>query len=751
MDADTYCLEQEKPLDDDLHFEPYPNLESHPLEDVAERLSQSAAKGEWNEVGKICQKDWLLDVPITKLGGTVLHLAAYHNLEDIFELLLQQLAPGSLLAKTYLKRKNFKGNTPLHYAASVGSVRTCRSIIDKADSTTLLSVRNNEGETPLFSAVLHGHKDAFLYLDSICCPEEISNYWTRKNDDTILLCAISEEHYELSLIILRKYRALVNLGNKDGMTPLHLLASKPSAFKSGNDLRWFENIIYHSFAITDEQELFLEADEQNLETPQVTDGEHRSTNGATGKQLPPNYRTCFQLVEPVYKAVSSVFAFSKKNARNAVKEVDTENPERAQGAQRHEHQLQLPPNYSSCFLFVKHVFKAVLCIFGIHFPSTIFCSVSFIYFLAHIGGILVYVFRTFGIGKEGKDDEGEAHMVYSDHERTAEKRFNVSVFIKKNEREKAVIDLPAEAILIAAKNGITEMVEKIIEIYPVAMYDVDKDQKNIVLLTVEYKQPSVYELLLSLREKNVIKDSVFTEVDHEGNSALHLAATKAEFNWPVPGAASQMQWEIRWYEYIKNSMKRGFLPLLNKNGQTPEEVFTKNHEDLVKEGGDWLISTSDACSVVAGLFVSIAFSTATALPDGIDGNKHSKASKIFAGSSFVSFYSSLLAVVMFLAILTSGCRERDFRHALPWKLLLGLTAFYMSIASTLISFTTGHFFIFRDQLKFVSSTSYMVAYLLVTLFSMGVFPLYFHLAWATLKKVPQRKYRMNIPHWLLED
>ena len=42
---------------------------------------------------------------------------------------------------------------------------------------------------------------------------------------------------ELSLVILRKYRTLVNLGNKDGMSPLHLLASKPSTFKSGNDLR----------------------------------------------------------------------------------------------------------------------------------------------------------------------------------------------------------------------------------------------------------------------------------------------------------------------------------------------------------------------------------------------------------------------------------------------------------------------------------------------------------------------------------
>ena len=37
----------------------------------------------------------------------------------------------------------------------------------------------------------------------------------------------------------------VNHPNGKGMTPLHLLASKPFAFKSGSDLQWFENIIYH--------------------------------------------------------------------------------------------------------------------------------------------------------------------------------------------------------------------------------------------------------------------------------------------------------------------------------------------------------------------------------------------------------------------------------------------------------------------------------------------------------------------------
>jgi ankyrin repeat protein len=106
----------------------------------------------------------------------------------------------------------------------------------------------------------------------------------------------------------------------------------------------------------------------------------------------------------------------------------------------------------------------------------------------------------------------------------------------------------ATPILIAAKNGITELVEKTLESYPVAMYDLDQDKENIVLLAVEHKQPRVYELLLSLKKKNVIKESIFFEVDSEGNSALHLAAKKANFIWPVPGAASQMQWEIKWFE-----------------------------------------------------------------------------------------------------------------------------------------------------------------------------------------------------------
>ena len=163
------------------------------------RFPQSAAIGHWDRVLSICRENWLLNVPITQMGGTVLHLAAYHKQETIFEQLLQQLRPpGSPLAKVSLERKNDIGCTPLHLAVEAGSKKICRSIIefDTAESATLLGVRNDEGETPLFLAALHGNIDVFLYLHFKCHPgREHFNYCIRKNGDTILHCAISEEHY----------------------------------------------------------------------------------------------------------------------------------------------------------------------------------------------------------------------------------------------------------------------------------------------------------------------------------------------------------------------------------------------------------------------------------------------------------------------------------------------------------------------------------------------------------------------------
>ena len=65
------------------------HLERYFFKNTHRRLFQSAVKGKWEEVLKICGGHRVLNIPITESMDTVLHLAAYNNVEDIFEKLLQ--------------------------------------------------------------------------------------------------------------------------------------------------------------------------------------------------------------------------------------------------------------------------------------------------------------------------------------------------------------------------------------------------------------------------------------------------------------------------------------------------------------------------------------------------------------------------------------------------------------------------------------------------------------------------------------
>jgi hypothetical protein len=163
------------------------------------KLRGSVVRNDWKEVVEICQENWeALNISITKSQDTVLHLAAYNKKEDNFEPLLKKLPLEPEKRTKVLLLKNTEGNSPLHIAASVGSVKMCRIIIDRIDpkdSKTCLSARNSEGETPLFKAVVHGKKKAFLYFHSICGLKEGYNYITRTDGETILHRAISKEYY----------------------------------------------------------------------------------------------------------------------------------------------------------------------------------------------------------------------------------------------------------------------------------------------------------------------------------------------------------------------------------------------------------------------------------------------------------------------------------------------------------------------------------------------------------------------------
>ena len=82
-------------------------------------------------------------------------------------------------------------------------LRSIKGVI-KGKNRDQKSQEDMEGETPLFLAALHGHKEAFLYLHSICVEEgttttELHRPWRRENGDTILHVTIHKEYFGKNL------------------------------------------------------------------------------------------------------------------------------------------------------------------------------------------------------------------------------------------------------------------------------------------------------------------------------------------------------------------------------------------------------------------------------------------------------------------------------------------------------------------------------------------------------------------------
>ena len=189
-------------------------------------------------------------------------------------------------------------------------------------------------------------------------------------------------------------------------------------------------------------------------------------------------------------------------------------------------------------------------------------------------------------------------------------------------------------------------------------------------------------------------------------------------------------------QFVESSKPENFFVRYNKEGKTPDEIFTNDHKDLVKSGGEWMTKTAESCSVVAALIATVAFATASTLPGGTNGMgepnlKSHPAFQVYAVMSLIALSFSVTSLVMFLAILTSRFTEKDFGEVLPWKLLIGLTSLFVSIASMLFSFCAGHFFVLKDSIKVAAFPVYAFTCIPVSLFAAAQFPLYLDLIRAT--------------------
>ncbi|KAM0036721.1 putative ankyrin repeat-containing domain, PGG domain, ankyrin repeat-containing domain superfamily [Helianthus debilis subsp. tardiflorus] len=259
-----------------------------------------------------------------------------------------------------------------------------------------------------------------------------------------------------------------------------------------------------------------------------------------------------------------------------------------------------------------------------------------------------------------------------------------------------------EPILDAVRQDAYLVVDEILNMSPATINCKDEEGHNIIQLAVKYRSEKVYNLLHHIIER---KDSYRKMKDSAGNNLVHLAGRLAPSSVlaRTTGAALQLQRELLWRQEVEKLMLPLEIMQDNVDKETPTMVFTREHQDLLKEGESWLKTTAESCSITAALIVTIVFAAAITVPGGSNQEsgiplfKNETAFTIFALFNAFSLFTATTALLLFLSILTARFSEKDFLVSLPRRLIFGLLTLFLATIGMIVAFGAILFIVFCDQ------------------------------------------------------
>ncbi|KAJ9536746.1 hypothetical protein OSB04_un000050 [Centaurea solstitialis] len=217
-----------------------------------------------------------------------------------------------------------------------------------------------------------------------------------------------------------------------------------------------------------------------------------------------------------------------------------------------------------------------------------------------------------------------------------------------------------------------------------------------------FQLAKIYNLLYILGEE---KNRYKMMKDSSENNMLHLAGKLAPSHVLKhrAGAALQIQRELQWFEELKKFMHPSAISKDNIFGETPDQVFTREHENLVKEGEKWMKATAESCSISVALITTIVFAATITVPGGthqetgIPMFRKDFAFTIFAISDAISLFTSSSSLILFLSILTARFSEKDSLVSLPKRLIVGLCTLLLSITAMMVAFAATLFLLFCHE------------------------------------------------------
>ncbi|KAK7302992.1 hypothetical protein RJT34_13891 [Clitoria ternatea] len=625
-----------------------------------------AKRYDWEGFGAFFRKHKdLLDKQIDLHLSTPFHYLAHCGNPTMYKEMLELVGESDV--KRVLRLQDDMGNTALHEAAFTGEVEMTKSILEyeevegsEQQYQPLLEIRNKLGETPVYRAAALG-KTRLLKFFMHQKRVLPSVHFHRKADNmSILHTAVIDQFFGTALWLLKEYEHLAYEKEDNGLTTLQLLAKMPSTFKSQTSMGAFTNFIYLLLPDYQDYKYYYPNEDDIKKEQDLEKGEDRKE--------PPSAQRKLSAFSWAWYTMWKVLAKEWKEIEKLWRKKEMHN-----------------------------LAKELVELLAKKDDSWQHTSIA--------------RDRTVSMGRSQlvtKEPEGKHKEKEGD----------------KKEQEGAHKTIVYTPLLMAASNGITEIVELIVHFHPHSIEHVSEDEQNILYMAVKHRQLKIYRILKKLK----IVRSLAGKIDEESNTVLHYTA---EFQGgSQPGYAMQLQEELHWFDRIEKRLPYHYTIHKNHNNQTAKQLFVEKHEQLLKDAREWIKETAQSCSAVAVLVATVVFAAAYTVPGGTDDLGvprflHHPIFLVFTLMDVVALVSSLASVIMFLSILTSPCEMWDFRKSLPRKLMAGFALLFFSMATTMLAFSATILINIKlEKNKWTSSLTYSAAFFPVCIFAMGQFPLY---------------------------
>lgn len=312
-----------------------------------------------------------------------------------------------------------------------------------------------------------------------------------------------------------------------------------------------------------------------------------------------------------------------------------------------------------------------------------------------------------------------------------------------------VTKIAESPLILATKSGCTEIVDEILKTYPQAVEYVDRDGRNVLHIAIKHRHMQIFDIV---EKMGMPMRRLKRKITHKGNSILHMVGVKEETEIAdMRSPALLLQENLLLFERVKNVCSADFFEIINNEGKTAEELFTKANATLRSEAKDWLKRTAENCTIVAVLIATVAFAAAYTIPGGPNQSTgypvllDQPFFVIFTIGDVLSITFALTSMITFLSILTSSFLLHEFRRSLPQKLILGVTFLILSVSMMMLAFASTIILMIHYKEKWTKIALSSMAFLPVTLFAVSYLPLYVSL-WKNFN-YSLRKLAMVFPRW----